>query len=237
MSAYSQAMFKGKLMQLQTLGKGRFESQWSEDKLLIEQAIRNCISSRRIFDEHEKLLTQGEHVDHLYLVDSGRISMGMTARNGKTFLLGTLDCEQQLFGEMEFFTGYRCQMDIAAVEPVEVAIIDARKLQQSLLEQPRLSLYFASAIAIDYQDTVEILSRRLLYPISYNVAYDIYHQYLNDLPVDGFQKNYLEAERFATTDRVYRRAVKELEGKGFIIKENKGLRIIDLAGLQAFVDQ
>lgn len=224
-------------MQLQTLGKGRFESQWSEDKLLIEQAIRNCISSRRIFDEHEKLLTQGEHVDHLYLVDSGRISMGMTARNGKTFLLGTLDCEQQLFGEMEFFTGYRCQMDIAAVEPVEVAIIDARKLQQSLLEQPRLSLYFASAIAIDYQDTVEILSRRLLYPISYNVAYDIYHQYLNDLPVDGFQKNYLEAERFATTDRVYRRAVKELEGKGFIIKENKGLRIIDLAGLQAFVDQ
>lgn len=224
-------------MQLQTLGKGRFESQWSEDKLLIEQAIRNCISSRRIFDEHEKLLTQGEHVDHLYLVDSGRISMGMTARNGKTFLLGTLDCEQQLFGEMEFFTGYRCQMDIAAVEPVEVAIIDARKLQQSLLEQPRLSLYFASAIAIDYQDTVEILSRRLLYPISYNVAYDIYHQYLNDLPVDGFQKNYLEAERFATTDRVYRRAVKELEDKGFIIKENKGLRIIDLAGLQAFVDQ
>ncbi len=163
---------------------------------------------------------QGEHVENLYLVDSGRISMGVTARNGKTFLLGTLECEQQVFGEMEFFTGYRCQMDIVPVEPVEVAIIDAQKLQKCLLEQPRLSLYFASAIAIDYQDTVEILSRRLLYPITYNVAYDIYHQYLNDLPVDGFQKNYLEAERFATSDRVYRRAVKELENKGFIAKES-----------------
>jgi CRP-like cAMP-binding protein len=224
-------------MQLQTLGKGRFEAQWSEDKQLIEQAVRDCISSRRIFDEHEKLLTQGEHVEHLYLVDSGRISMGVTARNGKTFLLGTLECEQQLFGEMEFFTGYRCQMDIAPVEPVEVAIIDAKRLQQSLLDQPRLSLYFASAIAIDYQDTVEILSRRLLYPISYNVAYDIYHQYLNDLPVDGFQKNYLEAERFATSDRVYRRAVKELEDKGFIAKEKKGLRILDLEGLRAFIEE
>ncbi|MGR5058832.1 Crp/Fnr family transcriptional regulator [Vibrio rotiferianus] len=224
-------------MQLQTLGKGRFEAQWSEDKHLIEQTIRDCICTRRIFDENEKLLTQGEHVENLYLVDSGRISMGVTARNGKTFLLGTLECEQQVFGEMEFFTGYRCQMDIIPVEPVEVAIIDAQKLQKCLLEQPRLSLYFASAIAIDYQDTVEILSRRLLYPITYNVAYDIYHQYLNDLPVDGFQKNYLEAERFATSDRVYRRAVKELENKGFIAKEKKGLRILDLDGLRNFVEE
>ncbi len=224
-------------MQLQTLGKGRFETEWTEDKQLIEQTIRDCICTRRIFEEHEKLLTQGEHVENLYLVDSGRVSMGMTARNGKTFLLGTLECEQQVFGEMEFFTGYRCQMDIMPIEPVSVSIIDAQKLKRYLLEQPRLSLYFASAIAIDYQDTVEILTRRLLYPITYNVAYDIYHQYLNDLPVDGFQKNYLEAERFATTDRVYRRAVKELENKGFIAKEKKGLRILDLEGLRKFAEQ
>ncbi|WP_318419961.1 Crp/Fnr family transcriptional regulator [Photobacterium leiognathi] len=224
-------------MQLQTLGKGRFEEKWSQDKQLIEQTILNCISARRIFDENEKLLTQGEIVENLYLVDSGRVSMGITARNGKTFLLGTLECEQQIFGEMEFFTGYRCQMNIIAVEPIEVAIIDTQKLQRYLLEQPRLSLYFASAIAIDYQDTVEILSRRLLYPITYNVAYDIYHQYLNDLPVDGFQKNYLEAERFATSDRVYRRAIKELESKGLIAKEKNVLRILNLEGLKVFIEE
>ncbi|WP_318445434.1 Crp/Fnr family transcriptional regulator [Photobacterium leiognathi] len=224
-------------MQLQTLGKGRFEEKWSQDKQLIEQTILNCISARRIFDENEKLLTQGEIVENLYLVDSGRVSMGITARNGKTFLLGTLECEQQIFGEMEFFTGYRCQMNIIAVEPIEVAIIDTQKLQRCLLEQPRLSLYFASAIAIDYQDTVEILSHRLLYPITYNVAYDIYHQYLNDLPVDGFQKNYLEAERFATSDRVYRRAIKELESKGLIAKEKNGIRILNLEGLKVFIEE
>nr|WP_236689460.1 cyclic nucleotide-binding domain-containing protein [Photobacterium angustum] len=89
-------------MQLQTLGKGRFEEKWSQDKQLIEQTILNCISARRIFDENEKLLTQGEIVENLYLVDSGRVSMGVTARNGKTFLLGTLECEQQIFGEWSF---------------------------------------------------------------------------------------------------------------------------------------
>ena len=43
-------------MQLQTLGKGRFEEKWSQDKQLIEQTILNCISARRIFDENEKPL-------------------------------------------------------------------------------------------------------------------------------------------------------------------------------------
>ncbi len=224
-------------MQLQTLGKGRFEAHWSQDKLLIEKTIQECICERRIFDEDEKILIQGEHVDNLYLVGFGRVSMGITAHNGRTFQLGTLDCEQQIFGEMEFFTGYRCQMDIVPVEPIEVAIIDAQQLQHCLLKNPRLSLYFASAIAVDYQDTVEILSRRMLYPITYNVAYDIYHQYLNDLPVDGFQKKHLEAERFATTDRVYRRAVKELEKRGYISKEKQGVKIVDLVGLRNFVEK
>ena len=46
-----------------------------------------------------------------------------------------------------------------------------------------------------------------------------------------------QAERFATSDRVYRRAVKELESKGFIAKEKKGLRILDLEGLRNFVEE
>lgn len=224
-------------MQLQTLGKGRFEAEWDESRHLIERTILDCISERHIYDEGEKILAQGEKVQHLYLAESGRVSMGMSARNGRSFLLGTLECEQQLFGEMEFFTGYACQMDIIAIEPISVAIIDASKLQQCLLEHPRLSLFFASAIAIDYQDTVEILTRRLLHPITYNVAYDIYHHYLNDLPVDGFQKNYLEAERFATSDRVYRRAVKELESLGFISKQKHQIIITDLEGLKDYLDQ
>ncbi|MGI2260287.1 Crp/Fnr family transcriptional regulator [Shewanella sp. GXUN23E] len=223
-------------MQLQSLAKGRFEALWQQDGARLEQLILSCISSRRLYDKHERILTQGEPVEQLYLVAAGRIAMGMMARNGRNFSLGTLSCDQHLFGEMELFTGYPCQMNIEAVEPLDVAVISIAKLQQCLQQEPALSLGFAAAIALDYQDTVEILARRMLYPISYNLAYDIYHQYLNDQPVDGFQLNYLEAERFATTDRVYRRAVKELESLGLIEKDKDGLRIRDLAGLKAFLD-
>jgi predicted transcriptional regulator len=55
--------------------------------------------------------------------------------------------------------------------------------------------------------------------------------------VSGFRKGYQEAERFGTTDRVYRRAVKELMDKGLVERSEQGLQIRDLAGLKGFLEQ
>lgn len=100
-----------------------------------------------------------------------------------------------------------------------------------------MALFFATAIAIDYQDTVDIFTCRMLYPISYNIALDLYHSHCHHNPVSGFRKGYQEAERFGTTDRVYRRAVKELMDKGLVERGEEGLQIRNLAGLKAFLEQ
>ncbi|MGS0682737.1 Crp/Fnr family transcriptional regulator [Shewanella sp. 125m-7] len=223
-------------MQLKPLAKGRFHSLWEQEHDAIEQIMRECITETKMVAAQHKLMQQGQQVNALILVPHGRISMGYTARNGRSFQLGTMTCDSQIFGEMEFFTDYLCQLDIIAEEPLEISIINGDKLQQALLKTPQFALFFASAIAIDYQDTVDIFTRRMLYPIAYNIAYDLYHQYLKDQPVEGFTKCYLEAERFATTDRVYRRAVKKLEDLGLIKREKEGLIICDLKGLKAFIE-
>ncbi|WP_299805379.1 Crp/Fnr family transcriptional regulator [uncultured Shewanella sp.] len=223
-------------MQLKPLAKGRFRSLWEQEHDAIEQIMRECITETKTVAAQHKLMEQGQQVNALILVKKGRISMGYTARNGRSFQLGTMSCDSQLFGEMEFFTGYLCQLDIIAEETLDISIINGDKLQQALVKSPQFSLFFASAIAIDYQDTVDIFTRRMLYPIAYNIAYDLYHQYLNDQPVEGFTKCYLEAERFATTDRVYRRAIKKLEDLSLIKREKEGLIICDLEGLKAFIE-
>lgn len=225
------------LMQLKPLAKGRFHSLWQQEHHDIEQIMSDCISDTRSVAAHHKLMEQGQKVSSLIFVKRGRISMGYTARNGRSFQLGTMECDSQIFGEMEFFSSYRCQLDIIAEDNLEVAIICGDKLQRALTEKPMFALFFASAIAIDYQDTVDILTRRMLYPIAYNIAYDLYHQYLNDQPVDGFSKCYLEAERFATTDRVYRRAVKKLADLGLIQRDKEeGIVICDLEGLKRYIE-
>ncbi|UJF20795.1 Crp/Fnr family transcriptional regulator [Shewanella sp. OMA3-2] len=223
-------------MQLKPLAKGRFHTMWEQEYSTIEAIIRECVTDTKTVPSQYKLMRQGQKVNSLILVPHGHISMSYTAKNGRRFQLGTMNCDSQLFGEMEFFTQYFCQLDIITEEPLDIAIINGDKLQQAMLKTPKFALFFASAIAIDYQETVDIFARRMLYPIAYNIAYELYNKHLNVQCVEGFSKCYLEAERFATTDRVYRRAVKKLEDLGLIKRDKEGLVICDLPGLKAFIE-
>ncbi|PSV23019.1 Crp/Fnr family transcriptional regulator [Photobacterium kishitanii] len=223
-------------MQLKPLQKGRFQQSWVDEYAKIEKIVLACISEKKFVDEGQLVMQQGQQLGALVLVKQGRIALKYSTRSGRNFQLGSIYCDHQIFGEMEFFSNYRCQMDIIASEALEVWIINRDKLQHALKQDPQLALFFASAIAIDYQDTVDILTRRLLYPIAYNIAYDLYHQHLHDQPVDGFTKGYLEAERFGTSDRVYRRSVQQLITLGLIIKQNKKLEIVDMNKLKTYLD-
>ena len=222
-------------MQLKPLTKGRFHSIWQQDDAFIERTFRELLSDKQLIAENEHLYHQGQVVDRLIMVESGRISLRYSAENGRRFQLGAMECDEQLFGEMEFFTGYRCQLDIVAEEPLTVAVCSCERLEEALNQHPKLAIFFASAMAVDYQDMLEIFLHRMLYPIVHNVAYDLYRQHLNKQPMDGFSKNYQEAERFGTTDRVYRRAVKALIAAGLVVRTKQGIAIQDLDGLRKFL--
>lgn len=222
-------------MQIKPLTKGRFHNIWQQDDAIIEKTFRELLSETQIIPENDYLFHQGQNVDHLIMVESGRISLRYNAENGRRFQLGAMECDEQLFGEMEFFTGYRCQLDIVAEEPLTVAVCRCERLEAALNQYPKLALFFASAMAVDYQDTLEIFLHRMLYPITHNIAYDLYRQHQNNQPMDGFSKKYLEAERFGTTDRVYRRAVKTLIDSGLVVTTKQGLQIKDIDGLRRFL--
>jgi len=222
-------------MQLKPLSKGRFHSIWQQDDAFIEKIFRELLSETQLIAENEYLYRQGQVINRLIMVESGRISLRYSAENGRRFQLGAMECDEQLFGEMEFFTGYRCQLDIVAEEPLTVAVCSCERLEEALNQHPKLAIFFASAMAVDYQDMLEIFLHRMLYSIVHNVAYDLYRQHQNKQPMDGFSKNYQEAERFGTTDRVYRRAVKALIDAGLVARTKQGLEIQDLEGLRQFL--
>ena len=223
-------------MQLKSLNKGRFNQYWQDNNQLFETIIEQCIVDKKIVDEKTILFRQGCKVDKLIVVYNGTISIRYQANNGRCFHLGTVDCDDHIFGEMEFFTDYLCQFDIIAEDVLTIAVVSIDKLYLSLLEHPKLALFFASAIAFDYQETLDILLKRTLYSICFNIAFDIYQHHLNVHPVNNFQKSYLEAERFGTTDRVYRRAVNELINLDIVHKVAGKLEIKDINKLKAFIE-
>jgi CRP-like cAMP-binding protein len=92
-------------MQLKPLTKGRFHNIWQQDDALIEKIFQELLSETQMIHEDEYLYRQGQVVDRLIMVQSGRISLRYSAENGRRFQLGAMECDEQLFGEMEFLPG------------------------------------------------------------------------------------------------------------------------------------
>ena len=194
----------------------------------------SCVHTRR-FLPGELMLIQGEPLSELLLVPQGRIAFHSGVASGRLFQLGEVECHDQLLGEMEFFGGNPIQWSVAARSEIHAEIIDAEKLCAALEHEPELLLFFSCALASDYLDTLEITTCRLLHPIAYNIALELWR---NDqrTPMLGSRQSSLEAARFGTIERVYRRAVGELIEKGLIEKRGHQLVVRDRERLRCYLN-
>lgn len=223
-------------MKISPYPTGRFKSFLEQKSAEFRDLIYQCQIGSRYFDSGEEILSQGEQLQYLYVVPVGRVSMSIIAANGRRFQLGEANCDYHIYGEMEYFTQTPCQWNVVADEHMQVDIICIQKLTEALHQQPDMMFFFASALAEDYQDSMDIYTNRLLHPITYNIAYDLLVQKQTNTLLGGFDKVNQEAERFGTSGRVYRRAVKDLMDKGLIRKGEQGLEIVDETILKTFLD-
>ncbi|WP_025822385.1 Crp/Fnr family transcriptional regulator [Shewanella marina] len=223
-------------MKLTPYPSSRFSDWLSSNYTDFRQALYQCQISTLRLQANDFILRQGQVVDQLMVVPVGCISMNISAVNGRRFQLGEVNCDYSLFGEIEFFTKTPCQWSVIADERLDIDVLCVKKIEKMLSEQPQYAIYFASALAQDYYDSLDIYTHRLLHPITYNIAYDLL-QHGDSLALLGrFSQVNKEAERFGTSSRVYRRAVKTLVEAGLVEKVDSQLRIIDRAGLQQFIE-
>ncbi|KXF81789.1 Crp/Fnr family transcriptional regulator [Enterovibrio coralii] len=222
-------------MKLSPYPFGRFRDPLAQKEMQLRQLIAQCITHTRYFQAGEALLRQGEKLEHVFIVPVGCVSMSITSENGRRFQLGRSQCDDHVFGEMEFFTQQPCQWTVIADEALQAEVVCISSLTKQLLKHPELLLYFASALAADFQDSMAIYTSRLLHSITYNIAMDLLNSKETTVSLVGFDKVSQEAERFGTTSRVYRRAVKELVDKGLIAKEEGRLIVINEPALRDYL--
>ncbi len=225
------------IMKISPYSSGRFYSFLASKSNKFKELLYQCQVSTGYVDVGTEILRQGEALDYIYVVPGGRVSMSILALNGRRFQLGEANCDYHIFGEMEFFTQTPCQWTVAADEYLQVDTICLKALTKALYKQPEMMFFFAAALAEDYQDSMDIYTNRLLHPIAYNIGYDLLMQKSGITAALGsFDKVLQEAERFGTSERVYRRAVKSLVDKNLIEKSDQGLVIINENELRAFLE-
>lgn len=222
-------------MQLKPYRLNRFSKYLDEYFEQFKEAVYDCVTEFRYFHKGDLILTQGQELNLLAIVPRGRISMNIVAANGRRFQLGEVDCDYQVLGEMEFFTKTPCQWNIVAEEGMDIDFISAKSLEELLIQHPEFTMFFASALSYDYQDSLDIYTNRLLHSITYNVANDLLVRSQNDVVLDAFGTFSQEAERFGTSIRAYRRAIKILIDKNIITKKEGYLKIVDIEALKDYL--
>jgi len=222
-------------MQQQPYPLGRFHAELEQLEPRFAAALEACTLFLRRYLPGEPIMRQGEQSECLYLVETGRVSLNSAVHSGRLFQLGEIACQRQIFGEMEFFSATPVQWSVVAETELDASVICAHKLAQRLLAEPELTLFFASALASDYLDTLDITTSRLLHPIAYNIAFELWRE-RQRTPMLGSRKRSHEAARFGTTERVYRRSLKELVEQGIVCEGADGPTIADLARLRAYLD-
>ncbi|TMP38237.1 Crp/Fnr family transcriptional regulator [Pseudoalteromonas rubra] len=211
--------------------------QYHFSTTLVEQLLSFAGNSFQ-HTKKEVLIHQDEPLTKLILVRSGTVSFSYDVGNGRRLLLGQLDCNNTLIGEIEALNNQPCIYTVTCLNDVQYNLIELKHWRQLLLSQPELSLYTAQTIAAKFTENQKINLDKLLLPLSYNIAKDCLLRAENNHPalLRAYSTVSAEAERFATTERAYRRVVTELVDKGLIVRTSDGLKPVDLTKLQAFID-
>ncbi|ALP41650.1 Crp/Fnr family transcriptional regulator [Aeromonas schubertii] len=212
----------------------RFGEALSRLQPRFDAMLATCRLHTRRFLPGERMLTQGEPLHELLRVPAGRIAFYSGVASGRLFQLGEVECHDQILGEMELFGGTPIQWSVEARSELDAEVIDVGRLCIQLEQAPELLLFFTCALAGDYLDSLEITTQRLLLPIAYNIALELWHA-KRRTPMLGSRQSALEAARFGTTERVYRRAVGELIALGLVEKREGELIIRDHAALRAYL--
>jgi CRP-like cAMP-binding protein len=211
--------------------------QYHFSSYLVDQLL-TFAGSRFQQAKKEVLIHQDQPLSKLVLVRSGTVSFSYDVGNGRRLLLGQLDCNNTLIGEIEALNNLPCIYTVTCFSDVSYNLIELKHWRQLLLDQPELSLYTAQTIAAKFIENQKVNLDKLLLPLSYNIAKDCLMRAENSNPtlLRAYSTVNAEAERFATTERAYRRVVTELVDKGLIIRTPDGLKPVDIDALDDFVD-
>jgi len=134
---------------LDELRKIRFFDDYSE-KQLEKFAM---LSSIKEFKVKEILFEQYDELSEIYVLLEGSLSLGISLATEKRIHLGSIE-EGQLFSWSAVFSPYISTAWVMAVKPAKVIAINAKKLNQELIEDCEFGFKTMSKIA-------QVISNRL----------------------------------------------------------------------------
>jgi CRP/FNR family cyclic AMP-dependent transcriptional regulator len=122
--------------------------------------LADC-AERVTVDKGEQMLTEGELADSFYVIQHGRVAVGIHTPNQGLAVIQTVQGGDVL-GWSWLFPPHRWRFDAVALRQVQAIKINVQSLRPYLEEHPRAALDLASVVAGVMEDRLQSAGMRLL---------------------------------------------------------------------------
>ncbi len=214
---------------LKTLRTNLFFQGLGEDSLL-ELAASTTL---RRFERGEVLFWEGDPCAGLHIIQNGSIKLFRISPQGRQHIIRVLQ-EGETCNEVPVFDGGINPVNVEALEPTSVWVVDAGAVQVLMRKDPEFMHKTIQNLSRMMRHLVKLVSEMAFYQVTHRLA-----RLISEIPADELRgtggarwtQDQLAA-RLGTVREVVARSLRELERSGAIEVENRRILIKDNAVLQ-----
>jgi len=119
------------------------------------QVVVDCMQRRR-YAKGEVVFLQGDSGNTLYVVETGRIKIGLTSPDGKEMILALLG-PSDFFGELAVLDGKPRSANAVAAEPSQLLLLHRPDFRRDLEARPRMAVELLSVLSERLRRDTEIV--------------------------------------------------------------------------------
>ncbi|SMF83765.1 cAMP-binding domain of CRP or a regulatory subunit of cAMP-dependent protein kinases [Paenibacillus uliginis N3/975] len=189
------------------------------------------------YEQGERICSQGEPSEHVYVLVKGKIKVSTTSPEGKKLIL-SFKTPLEVVGDIEYVQGMDMINTVEAVSPVCMIVVRHHWLKKYGKEYPPLLQFLLDIITRKFCVKSNSMSFNLMYPVEVRLA-----SYLLSVSFDESNSEFKgqlstgslmdAADLIGTSYRHLNRVIHQLSTKGLIERNKAFILVKDREGLQA----
>jgi CRP/FNR family transcriptional regulator len=187
----------------------------------------------RFFDKAEIIFWDGDPCAGLHIIHQGSVKLYKISPQGREMIIKVFE-EGETFNEVPVFDRGLNPVNVAALEPCQVWVVDADVIQELMQLHPDMCQAVILNLTRNLRMLVGLVEELSFYQVTNRLARLIGQLPPEQLagPAPGRITQDQLAARLGTVREVVARSLRELERSGAILVENRQIQILDLEMLQ-----
>jgi CRP-like cAMP-binding protein len=193
-------------------------------------------TSLRAYERGQTVFWEGDECPGLFIVHTGSVKLFRVSPQGRQYIVRVLQ-EGETFNEVPVFDGGENVVNVDALEPSLIWLIEKNALNDLLVQHPEFARRVIQNLGRNLRGLVRMVSEMAFYQVTHRLARLINELSPDELAGEANTRVTQDqiAARLGTVREVVSRSLRELERSGAIQVANRRIQVNDRSVLEQWL--